>query len=474
MLQKLPELLASIRTLIETMKIKIGEKLGKTEQAADSKLLDGKTLAQITGNTQGRTGELPFIAQDNVAMAFAPAGLLTEFRMAGTDADIASMKTSVQLMSDVFAKWKRISHSDKGVFPAVPGELTSWAYDAPTDKVTCTINSGTVLGLVSPYAFDEYTFDVVVSSTGADDDGIGLILAFKNAGGVEHSLIAHITTGGLDWNGFNTTNLMPSLKIVKNMGQTLAQGLELVYTKNLGPARQTFPSIDFVAGVRIKAIRNANGTMSVQAMKPDGTNFSGGEVKWTGDIPELFKSKCPIGYYTYSQPQSTYTNITVPQPKSDIVDSRNMDLHRWNNTTGTWSVVGKADLLLPKGRLYKNTEGNLDAFYLDLDGKFVKLGTASSSVVAVNEFVTLPIDGKKQYDLQTLLGSAYLTYDLKAALVTVLAKDTSPSSPLFNAYANAEGLIVYGIKDNRYVIVANQSGASIDLYVKVAVQPIAV
>lgn len=475
MLEKLPALQASVRALTIAIRDALTTKLNKTEKAVDSAKLEGKTFSEHTATTQGLAGEVLFIDKDNVSMSYKPTALLTEYRKAPSDGEITRMKSNVQLMLDVFTKWKRVSHGTNGLFPSLPSELTSWTYDAPTDKIACSINSATMLGLISPYSFDEYTFDVVLSSTNNDDDSMGLVLAFKNVNGVEHTLIAQVTPGGHTWNGHDTGVLKPVLNIVVNLGQTAAQGLALVASVPIGTLlRQTWVGANFVTGVRIRATRNSNGTMTVQVMKPDGTDFPGPPCTWTGPIPAMFLSKCPIGYYSYSQPFTTYTNITVPAPKTDIIDSRNLDVHRWNNTTQAWVVAGKADLILPKGRLYKNTEGTLDTSFLTLDNRFVTMGSPSNPVpvVPVSELITLATGATKQYDLQTLLGPTYASFDMKGADIVVLYKDTNPASPLYNGYANAEALVVYGLKDTRYVIVANQSGAPIDLSVKVLVSPL--
>ena len=476
MLEQLTALQASVQALAGAIRDALTFKLGKTETASDSNKLGGKTFAELTANTQGASGEAVFVDKDNTSMSFKPTALLTEFRKAPSDVEITRMKSNIQPMSEVFAKWKRTSHLTNGLFPSNPAELTSWTYDPVTDKIACSINSATVLGLISPYSFDEYTFDIVLSSTNNDDDSMGMVLAFKSVNGVEHTLIAHVTPGGHNWDGFNTGTLPPRLNIVVNLGQSVAQGLKLIQTMPIGTLpRQTWLGADFKDGVRVRAIRSINGTMSVQVMKPDGTDFPGGEVKWTGAIPDLFLSKCPIGYFSMSQPDTTYANITVPSPKSDIVDSRNLDVHRWNNSTQAWTIVGKADAILPKGRLYKNTEGTLDTTFLTLDGRFITMGSPgnSSSATVVSEQVTLAAGITKQYDMQTLLGANYNRYDLMSAEITVFAKDTNPASPIYNGYANAQALVVYGIKDGRYVIVANQSGASIDLVVKVVASPLA-
>ena len=96
------------------------------------------------------------------------------------------------------------------------------------------------------------------------------------------------------------------------------------------------------------------------------------------------------------------------------------------------------------------------------DGKYYQVA---------NEYITLAASGTKQYDLQTLMTAAtFALYDIKGVEIFVRAKDTNGSSPLNGAYANAEALVSYGLKDERYVIVANQSGGSLDLYVKIRVQ----
>lgn len=95
------------------------------------------------------------------------------------------------------------------------------------------------------------------------------------------------------------------------------------------------------------------------------------------------------------------------------------------------------------------------------------------TIMPVNETITIAVDAVRQYDLQTLMGANFTSYDIKTAEIGIRVKDTNPASPLYNAYANAEAFVSYGLKDNRYVIVANQSGGPIDIYIKVIIQPLA-
>lgn len=474
MSNKLPALLASVRALTLSIQQAVGRKLDRTATAANSLKLGGKTFDELAAGTQGQNGELLFVDKDNVSMSFDPSSLVTEFRKASTAADVTRMKSDQLLMADVFNNWKRISHAGSGTFPAIPAELTGWTYDPVTDKVASTINSNGLIGLVSPYSYSEYTFDVVLSSTADDDDGIGLILAFKRVDGKEHTLCVMLHTGGMVWDTGNSATIMPGVYIGINAVQQVSQGRVLLFEKLLGTPRGNFKDAPYTDGIRIKAVRTLAGQITVQVMKPDGTNWPSGEIKWTAQLPALFKSECPVGYFAVSQSGTTFKNLVVPTAKSDILDTRDNTVNRWNNTTQAWVAAGKASAALPKGRLYKNTETPFDTAFLSLDGEFISVGAPSTPTQAlpVNETVTLASGVTKQYDLQTLLGANYTTYDLSSAAIRVLAKDTNPASPLYNGYANAEGLVVYGIKDGRYVLVANQSGASIDLHVKVLVTPL--
>jgi hypothetical protein len=111
---------------------------------------------------------------------------------------------------------------------------------------------------------------------------------------------------------------------------------------------------------------------------------------------------------------------------------------------------------------------------VDAKGRIVSIETVAikaGTAIAVNEYVTVTAGGVRQYDLQTLLGAAHTTFDKKTAEICIRAKDTNGSSPMYNAYANAEAMVSYGLKDERYVIIANQSSVALELYVKVLIHP---
>lgn len=386
----LTDFLNKLRQLGDVIQTGLSGKLGKTEQAADSAKLGGQTKTQIvnevnasvndlTYHVAGPVGMVPFFSEENVPMALTPGELLVKIRMAATDADITTLKSSTTSFQTVFNDWLRISHNATPTQPAIPAELESWAYDSGTDSIQCTANTSSYIGLVSPYQFDSYLFDVVLSSAGADDDAIGLILAYRKIGGVEHTLMCMLDAGGVSQVG-STIPAEAKMSIVVDTPKTVVNGGQLLFEKALGILKQNWTATDLLGGVRIIAQRNINGTMSVKACKPDGSNFPSGEILWTGALPDMFKGKCSIGYSAFSQPAATYANLVVPVPRTDIVDTRTNLVWRWNQITQQWVSVGIAtEGALQPGRLYKNTEGTTkSAYYLDFDGNLITIGSPSA------------------------------------------------------------------------------------------------
>lgn len=151
---------------------------------------------------------------------------------------------------------------------------------------------------------------------------------------------------------------------------------------------------------------------------------------------------------------------------------------------GTWTLTFDGTANATAVMTLKNTgtagtfgsATQIPTITVDSKGRITGITLATikpQTTMPVNETVTIAVDAVRQYDLQTLMAANFALYDIKTAEICVRAKDTNPASPLLGAYANAEAFVSYGLKDNRYVIVANQSGASIDVYIKVIIQPLA-
>ena len=106
--------------------------------------------------------------------------------------------------SDIFDEWGRFAGLDwypTGTTPA--GEATSWVYDAGNDVIRSTVNSTNYIGFISPETLAYYNITVLVGSTNADDDLIGVVIAFVMDGSVPTSICAvrsnNGSIGGKTW-----------------------------------------------------------------------------------------------------------------------------------------------------------------------------------------------------------------------------------------------------------------------------------
>ncbi|MNU34245.1 hypothetical protein D3C71_228210 [compost metagenome] len=379
------QLAAKLGTLLTAIKTKLNGKLDATARAADSSKLEGLTLAQVQaktvsdnlGQVNGRRGESAFFSQEGTPGALVGAEMLNSIRMASDDAAITALKSGTVSFSEIFTKWSRISHGTNGLFPSLPAELDGWSYDSATDSIASTINSVSMIGIISSDRFDSYEFETIMKSTSNDDDMIGMCLAFKKVGDKEHSLTVMVSSGGMNALGAVANGQTPKLAVIVNAGQTGAQGQQVLTVKELGVPAQTFLGADFAPGIRVVAKRSITGLIEITCTRADGSPWPNA-VSWSGNLPAVFQSKCAIGYVSVSQPAASWQNVKLPTSQRDIVDTR--DLTVWRFTNNAWVNAGKAnnpDVMIP-GRLYKNTEGNMGSYYLDFEGNFVTLGLSAT------------------------------------------------------------------------------------------------
>ena len=479
------ELKLKLHQFSDSILAKINGKLGKTEQATDSAKVGGKTSQQVIDQAvaavdakldrvNGRVGQLPFFSEDGTPMAFAPSEMMLQCRMGDNDTDINALKSTTVSFADVFNKWDRISHNSTLVFPANITEMNSWSYNDTTQSVASTVNSGSLIGLISLDRFKSYTFEAVIKSTNNDDDTVGLCAAFRKNGTREYTLAVMVSPGGVNPDASYRSAGNPKIWCTLNFNQGTAGGQQVLWEQEFSNIRSAWNTAgsDIANGIRVKLTKTEAGKLRIQAFKKDGSAWPT-PVDKTIDVPDMFKGECAIGYLAMSQPAATWENLQVPTKKTDIIDTRDMSVIRWDNNTSTWSTVGKASDfgIMDRGRMYRNSVSPFGTYYLDLEGQLVTLASlAIGRTVVVNEYITVAVDATKQYDLSTLMANQFAKHDIKTAEIVVRAKDTNGASPMNGAYANAEAFVSYGVKDERYIVVANQSGASIDLYVKVTVQ----
>ncbi|QTH80453.1 hypothetical protein PA10_00255 [Pseudomonas phage pPa_SNUABM_DT01] len=215
---------------------------------------------------------------------------------------------------------------------------------------------------------------------------------------------------------------------------------------------------------------------------------TGGELLIAADIPSLDAAKIGSGTFAVARiptldASKVGTGVFDPQRiplPTKLAASRSFTM----TGDGDWSVSGDLSgnltgvLTLANSGVVAGTYGGatqIPQVTVDAKGRITGVtlvNIKAQTAIPVNEYVTVAAGGVKQYDLQTLLGAGHASFDKKTAEICVRAKDTNSASPMYQAYANAEALVSAGIKDERYVIIANQSTSALDLFVKVLVHPL--
>lgn len=102
-------------------------------------------------------------------------------------------------MVEIFNSWSRFDGPNYfNVGETMSGNAAAWVYDSTVDSVRQPLNSGVWNGVVSLEELDTYEHTVKVSSSNADDDHIGILLAFRRVDNINHVLIFFASQHGIN------------------------------------------------------------------------------------------------------------------------------------------------------------------------------------------------------------------------------------------------------------------------------------
>lgn len=286
--------------------------------------------------------------------------LVTAMPIVTKSSDLSAQKNKT--FQDVFNKWQRIAYVARNP-SANPEELNTWNYDATNDQVVCTVNSVSTVGFISPQAYDNYTFEVTVSSTDGDDDAIGLCVAYlDNGDGTADGLFLYRLAGS-NVNPVNTDGVW-ALQLNLNTSVALAgvsAGLhfpdgtavpEKITTNGANGSWST------LGPITLKVVRNG----SVITCSTTDKGGSAYVASFSFDLnsradTKKFIAPCRIGYIAYSQPNATFKVIQQPGSRDPIVDITDGSVWKWENNQWVQYPESSPALkaLIKQGRFFSST-----------------------------------------------------------------------------------------------------------------------
>lgn len=363
---------------------------------------DGATKNQTDAFLTNRTNHTGFQTMSTVTgltdALGGKANLMTG-RFVASQEELDEAMNSVPDQAAVFNNWLKISNNASMAFPAIPAETTAWAFDSANNRVYNTTNSSSFIAAVSDRVFDQYEILARVSSNNADDDTIGLLLAFDKdpVTGREYTLSAGRSPGGNSptWyitynNGQGASEAQGGAYVVQNGTLTVKWGnggmgnsaAEAGFTNN-NPGWAGLPAKwGNAGGCRIWAKRNGD-DIEVMTSQWDNPDVLDPATKLTinldtNDKLRRFRGEKPYGFMSYSQANSFWDIIQFTNPKDAIYDLINKKVFEYNVSGWVESPDIKLEDL-PKNCFLSNPDTNR-MFFVQNNRKIIDMQVATLGV----------------------------------------------------------------------------------------------
>lgn len=333
----------------------------------------------------GETGDMYFLDGSGFG-GLVPGKALGFLSVVTTDAELNTMLSTQEKMADVFNSWKKISRgcwNDAALRAsvgfsdtAIQSELDGFTYDAATDKIKSSADTFSLVGFISPTAYDNYVLDVILRSDSTwQNDPLGVIVGYvMDADGTTHTLSI---MRNLWYPSYSTYGAVDVVVDYNTVGQTLIKtqraGLKWVDGSDAtgdmtstAPAYAIKPWAQAVNGCRLKVTR-AGDTFTVETTQYDETAFVAA-AKFTftlNDHASLARFKGPqrYGYAAISQDYAVWDVQLRPGARQAVVDIRDKSVREWNGTAWVTKTGGWADYVKPNRFYYNRTTKKL--FYAE-------------------------------------------------------------------------------------------------------------
>lgn len=240
-------------------------------------------------------------------------------------------------IQDIFDSWSRFSgdkyYVDKAAAVAANDtNATAWQFLQNPDRISMPLNVDPANGFISADLLENFTFEATLKSSDIDNDTNGLIIAFKREGTTNHILALAVSGGG----------------------STPTSGYALIYfTNNI-----TYADTGILVSKTYLGKRGAwsNGEIRLKIQREGsiikcyGTNWNdtdnyqvASEIVFdlnSNANTQRFVGPQPYGYMTFSQPNSTYLDISFNGglDVSKIFDIENNTT--WEYINGQWVDTG--------------------------------------------------------------------------------------------------------------------------------------
>jgi hypothetical protein len=293
----------------------------------------------------GLNGQLPFYKGTSTPFDMQSDMLLKNLAVVTNASDLTTQLAARESFADVFNSWQRIAFF-AGNPNHTPSELTGWTYNSGTDTISSTINSGSVIGLLSPDKVSgDYVFEVELRSANSDDDAIGVIIGMEPAansyrllvverwatvptsGGGKLRLVTYDSTGV---NNFIDVDGLPS------------------YTNG-------WAGYNAIGSIKLKVTR-VGSVLTISTSDANGPY----NVSRTYDLnadprTSIFSGPVNLGYSAFSQANASYTTVARTGANPTIASIHSNEVYNWNGTTYVLSLGTPLTSVLLPGRLYRNS-----------------------------------------------------------------------------------------------------------------------
>lgn len=250
--------------------------------------------------------------------------------------------------SEILNTWPRVDNRTWYSDPTTAsGFASEWYYDATTDSFAYPTNVTQSEFILSPDKTDEFQFETVLSSTGADNDGIGLVVAGDQISGNVRMLVLWVHTGG---DGSGETPARPKFSL-RYADETNAQTNTTSHYEGMGDiivgndAITSTGSWGALGDIKVKVSRSGNVVTALCTAFGGSTYLPESELTLdiSTDLPRngnTLTGPRRYGFATNSQADANFRDFFITS--NDVMDltsvySANTNT-MWNFNAGTWDL----------------------------------------------------------------------------------------------------------------------------------------